>query len=176
MLASSDIHRPLTGIRILLQSPHCAPLPHISLSSGEEQTGMTPVTLCVWKPCERRSSSPTFSLVFLLSTVSRALDNGGIFRFGMIFLICVNPSLGLSQKFQILSGMLLWHPTRDITLSMWCPYFCDTISSFAYILIGQSESEYISFVLKPDIVECTSSFCMSSYLCSFQIIRTVWTK
>lgn len=146
MLASSDIHRPLTGIRILLQSPHCAPLPHISLSSGEEQTGMTPVTLCVWKPCERWSSSPTFSLVFLLSTVSRALDNGGIFSFGMIFLICVNPSLGLSQKFQILSGMLLWHPTRDITLSMWCPYFCDTKHIFFCLYTHRTIRKWIHFL------------------------------
>lgn len=126
MLASSDIHRPLTGIRILLQSPHCAPLPHISLSSGEKQTGMTPVTLCVWKPREPRSSSPTFSPVFLLSTVSRALDNGGIFSFGMIFLICVNPITGFVTKVPLILGMLLWHPTRDIILSVCCPYFCDT--------------------------------------------------
>lgn len=135
MLASYDIHRPLTGIRILLQSPHCAPLPHISLSSGEEQTGMTPVTLCVWKLCKRHSSSPTFLIRFLLSTVSRALDKGGIFSFGMI--LCLNPITVFVIKdlknylgccYDIPPGILL--PLCDALISV-----TQSLPFFAYLLI-----------------------------------------
>ena len=137
MLASYDIHRPLTGIRILLQSPHCAPLPHISLSSREEQTGMTPVTLCVWKLCKRHSSSPTFLIRFLLSTVSRALDKGGIFSFGMILLICVNPITVFVIKdlknylgccYDIPPGILL--PLCDVLISV-----TQSLPFFAYLFI-----------------------------------------
>lgn len=127
MLASYDIHRPLTGIRILLQSPHCAPLPHISLSSGEEQTGMTPVTLCVWKLCKHHSSSPTFLIRFLLSTVSRALDKGGIFSFGMMLLICVNPiTVFVKKDLKNYLGCCYDIPPGILLPFLWRPYFCDT--------------------------------------------------